>query len=289
MTVASLRPAAVARAWPAACPTSATCRCARGAGSPRRCATSASRSRSATSTRPCSPGCRRTRRAACCRCCTASPGEDGALREVLELLGVPYVGSRPAACRVAFDKPVAKTVVARAGIRTPRGVTLPAETFRELGAAAVMDGLVVGSGCRCSSSRPRAARRSGCSVVRERRRAARGDGQRLRLRRHRARRDLRRRRRGGRAGRRHRRRSAAPCRSSRSRPTAASTTTPPATPRGRRSSRSRRSSTTSSPPSAPGSRSPRTRRWGCATCPAPTSSSTRTGRCGSSRSTSRPG
>ena len=30
-------------------------------------------------------------------------GEDGALREVLELLGVPYVGSEPAACRAAFD------------------------------------------------------------------------------------------------------------------------------------------------------------------------------------------
>src|SRR5512145_1560849 len=31
-------------------------------------------------------------------------GEDGALREVLELVGVPYVGAQPAACRVAFDK-----------------------------------------------------------------------------------------------------------------------------------------------------------------------------------------
>src|SRR5213078_2913424 len=29
-------------------------------------------------------------------------GEDGSLQEVLELLQVPYVGSRPAACRVAF-------------------------------------------------------------------------------------------------------------------------------------------------------------------------------------------
>ena len=36
-------------------------------------------------------------------------GEDGAIREVLELLDLPYVGSRPAACRTAFDKPVAKT------------------------------------------------------------------------------------------------------------------------------------------------------------------------------------
>src|SRR5829696_4719487 len=52
-------------------------------------------------------------------------GEDGALRAVLHLVGVPYVGSLPDAWRVAFDKPVAKTVVAGAGICTPLGVTLP--------------------------------------------------------------------------------------------------------------------------------------------------------------------
>ena len=36
-------------------------------------------------------------------------GEDGSLREVLALLGVPFVGSVGAACRVAFDKSVATT------------------------------------------------------------------------------------------------------------------------------------------------------------------------------------
>ena len=39
-------------------------------------------------------------------------GEDGAIREVFELLGVPYVGAPPASCRTAFDKPVAKAVAA---------------------------------------------------------------------------------------------------------------------------------------------------------------------------------
>src|SRR5215469_11154072 len=38
-----------------------------------------------------------------------APGEDGAVREVLGLLGVPYVGSLPDPCRMAFDKPAAKT------------------------------------------------------------------------------------------------------------------------------------------------------------------------------------
>ena len=49
-------------------------------------------------------------------------GEDGAVREVLELLDVPYVGARPEACRVSFDKPVAKTLALRAGLRTPEGM-----------------------------------------------------------------------------------------------------------------------------------------------------------------------
>jgi len=73
-----------------------------------------------------------------------APGEDGSVPEVLELLGVPYVGSLPAACRMAFDKPAAKTVIAAAGLRTPLSVSLPRETFHDLGAAAVID-LVIGS------------------------------------------------------------------------------------------------------------------------------------------------
>ena len=94
-------------------------------------------------------------------------GEDGAIREVLELLGVPYVGSRPAACRMAFDKPVAKTIVGRAGVRTPEGVTLPAETFRELGAAAVMDGMVAGLGLPLIVKPTQGGSALGCTVVRD--------------------------------------------------------------------------------------------------------------------------
>ena len=94
-------------------------------------------------------------------------GEDGAVREVLELVGVPYIGSRPGPCRVAFDKPVAKTVVAAAGINTPRAVTLPAETFRELGAAAVMAGLVAGVGLPLFVKPAKGGSALGCSVVRE--------------------------------------------------------------------------------------------------------------------------
>ncbi len=93
-------------------------------------------------------------------------GEDGAIREVLELLGVPYVGARPAACRIAFDKPVAKTVVARAGLRTPASVCLPAESFRELGAADVMASLVGRLGLPLMVKPARSGSALGCAVVR---------------------------------------------------------------------------------------------------------------------------
>jgi D-alanine-D-alanine ligase len=94
-------------------------------------------------------------------------GEDGALREVLELVGVPYVGSTPAACRAAFDKPVAKSIVARAGVHTPQSVALPHETFRELGAAAVMDAVVDAVGIPLIVKPAKGGSALGCTVVRD--------------------------------------------------------------------------------------------------------------------------
>ena len=73
-------------------------------------------------------------------------GEDGSLRDVLDLLGLPYVGSRPAACRRAFDKPVARSLVGEAGVRVPLGLALPHTAFRELGAHAVLAALVARHG-----------------------------------------------------------------------------------------------------------------------------------------------
>jgi D-alanine-D-alanine ligase len=69
-------------------------------------------------------------------------GENGAVQNVLEMLGVPYVGTDPHACRRAFDKPTAKAELARAGLATPDWVVLPHSTFRELGAQAVLDAMV---------------------------------------------------------------------------------------------------------------------------------------------------
>lgn len=93
-------------------------------------------------------------------------GEDGAIREILQLLDLPYVGSVPNACRVAFDKPVAKSIVTRAGIATPDSVCLPHETFRELGAAAVMASLVARLGLPLIVKPTRSGSALGCTLVR---------------------------------------------------------------------------------------------------------------------------
>lgn len=69
-------------------------------------------------------------------------GEDGSVRDVLALLGVPYLGTDPRASRIAWSKPIAKTVVARAGLSTPEFVTLPQSLFRELGAGRVLEAVV---------------------------------------------------------------------------------------------------------------------------------------------------
>ncbi|MBB4917038.1 D-alanine--D-alanine ligase family protein [Streptosporangium saharense] len=93
-------------------------------------------------------------------------GEDGAIRSVLELLSVPYVGADPDACRVAFDKPTAKAVVRSFGLRTPESVTLPKETFHDLGASAVLDRIVERLGLPLFVKPSRGGSALGASMVR---------------------------------------------------------------------------------------------------------------------------
>ncbi|GAA2511957.1 D-alanine--D-alanine ligase family protein [Pilimelia columellifera] len=69
-------------------------------------------------------------------------GEDGSIRAVLDLFGVPYLGPTAAAARVAWDKPTTKALLRQHGLPTPDWVALPHDRFSELGAAAVMDRIV---------------------------------------------------------------------------------------------------------------------------------------------------
>ncbi|WP_084074610.1 D-alanine--D-alanine ligase [Demequina sp. NBRC 110052] len=69
-------------------------------------------------------------------------GEDGSLQALLEVLGVPFVGTSSKAARVAWNKAVAKAVMSRHGLHTPDYVTLPQSLFREVGAEQMLDAIV---------------------------------------------------------------------------------------------------------------------------------------------------
>jgi D-alanine-D-alanine ligase len=65
-------------------------------------------------------------------------GEDGTVQALLDALGVPYTGSRPAACMRATNKVLAKHLMLEAEIPTPRFHAFPETAIRELGAGAAM-------------------------------------------------------------------------------------------------------------------------------------------------------
>jgi D-alanine-D-alanine ligase len=69
-------------------------------------------------------------------------GEDGGLRDALDVSGVPYVGATGSAARLAFDKPVAKAIVGRAGVCTPASVALQHAAFRDLGGPALLERVI---------------------------------------------------------------------------------------------------------------------------------------------------
>ena len=65
-------------------------------------------------------------------------GEDGALRDLLETLDIDYVGSDASGSRVAFDKPVASTLVSGTGVAVPELSSCRNRHSESLGAPAVM-------------------------------------------------------------------------------------------------------------------------------------------------------
>jgi D-alanine-D-alanine ligase len=95
-----------------------------------------------------------------------APGEDGSIQEVLTLLGTPYVGAPPEACRFAFDEPAAKAIARRAGLVTPDSVTLPKETCHDLGAEAVLDRVVATLGLPLFVKPARGGSALGATLVR---------------------------------------------------------------------------------------------------------------------------
>jgi D-alanine-D-alanine ligase len=62
-------------------------------------------------------------------------GEDGTVQELLAAIGVPYTGSRPAACICCADKVLAKHLMRAAGIPTPDFQAFSEASFKALGGA----------------------------------------------------------------------------------------------------------------------------------------------------------
>ena len=94
-------------------------------------------------------------------------GEDGSIRDVLEMAELPYIGSRAKASRTAWSKPIAKNVVRMAGLQTPHSVTLPESMFRELGVEPVIDMLLGSLGLPLFIKPTMGGSAMGCTMVSE--------------------------------------------------------------------------------------------------------------------------
>ncbi|WP_062305443.1 D-alanine--D-alanine ligase family protein [Demequina subtropica] len=95
-------------------------------------------------------------------------GEDGSLQALLELVGLPFVGTGSHSARVAWNKAVSKAVMLRNGIATPDYVTLPQSLFREVGAEQVLDTVVARFGLPVVVKPVRGGSALGVSIVRDR-------------------------------------------------------------------------------------------------------------------------
>lgn len=94
-------------------------------------------------------------------------GENGAVQGILEMVGIPVPGTTSHQCRLAWDKPTAKTLLGRAGFATPNWVTLAHNTFRDLGASAIISSLVDHLGLPLMFKPHQGGSALGATVVRE--------------------------------------------------------------------------------------------------------------------------
>lgn len=92
-------------------------------------------------------------------------GENGALREVLELMGTRFVGASGSAARLTFDKSIATPLLAAQGITTPRQAVLPAQVFRELGAPGLVEAVGRAMGFPVMVKPTRSGSALGCTKV----------------------------------------------------------------------------------------------------------------------------
>ncbi|MGZ5212422.1 MAG: D-alanine--D-alanine ligase family protein [Actinomycetota bacterium] len=92
-------------------------------------------------------------------------GEDGTVQRLLDLLQIPYTGTAPFDCEVAFDKVLAKDALVRAGVTTPDWVVVEGWALRDLGAGAALARVTERVGLPCVVKPSRSGSALGVSFV----------------------------------------------------------------------------------------------------------------------------
>lgn len=92
-------------------------------------------------------------------------GEDGVVQRLLELLDIPYTGTRPRGCQLAFDKILAKETMDEAGVPTPAWGAIQASALRDLAAGRALAPLVERIGLPLVVKPSRAGSAMGLSFV----------------------------------------------------------------------------------------------------------------------------
>ena len=92
-------------------------------------------------------------------------GEDGTVQRLLDLLQIPYTGTAPFDCEVAFDKVLAKDALVRAGVTTPDWVVVEGWALRDLGAGSALSKVTDRVGLPCVVKPSRSGSALGVSFV----------------------------------------------------------------------------------------------------------------------------
>jgi D-alanine-D-alanine ligase len=92
-------------------------------------------------------------------------GEDGTVQRLLDLLGLPYVGTSAFDAEITFDKRLAKDALLRAGVRTPVWVAIEGWALRDLGAGAALATAAERVGLPCVVKPSRSGSALGVSFV----------------------------------------------------------------------------------------------------------------------------
>ena len=92
-------------------------------------------------------------------------GEDGTVQRLLDLLQIPYTGTAPFDCEVAFDKVLAKDALVRAGVTTPDWVVVEGWALRDLGAGSALGKVTDRVGLPCVVKPSRSGSALGVSFV----------------------------------------------------------------------------------------------------------------------------